>query len=131
MSRFWRNWLEMRRIWWVQLLYVILLLASYGLFGYVLACIWILEYPTLLQILLITAGSVLGTAAILISLIDCVLMCCRKSEMVLPTVLEPIPIQLPTAQTPNPMLVPRKKPLGRTPLHIPIPTNPPLEQEHV
>lgn len=113
MSRFWKDWLEMRRIWWVQLLYIILLLGSYAIFGYVLACIWILEYPTLLQILLITAGSALGTTAIVISLIDCILLCCRKSEMVLPTSIEPIllPVQ---AETPNPMLVPRKKPLGRT-----------------
>jgi hypothetical protein len=115
MSNFWKDWLELRRLWWIQTMYCILLCTSYGLFGYVIACIWILQSPTLLEILLLTAGSFLGTAAIVVSILDCILYY-RKSEPVQPLVVEPIPSILP-APTPNPMLVPRKKPLGRSLVH--------------
>ena len=102
MRIFWKDWLAIRRIWWVQLLYSIVILASYSVFGYILACIWILESPTLSQVLLLGVGSFLALVGILISIVDCVLLYCRRSEDIHPTSLEPIQI-LVEAPIQNPM----------------------------
>lgn len=104
---FWRRWQDIRKLWWVQVLYIIFLLGSYTLFAYILSCIWLLEAPSILQLLLITLGSMLGVAAISISILDCILLCCRRSARVQSIVVESIALQ-----QNNPMLIPRK-PLGR------------------
>ena len=110
---FWRRWQEIRKLWWVQALYIIFLLGSYALFAYILSCIWLLETPSILQLFLICLGSMLGAVAIGISFLDCILLCCRRSARVQLDVTEPLPLQLSLQQS-SPMLVPRM-PLGRRP----------------
>lgn len=107
LSQFWRNWQEVRKLWWVQALYLIVLLGSYTFFAYVVSYIWLLETPSFLQLFLIAIGSFLGVTAILVSCLDCILLCCRRSARVQSIVVESIALQ-----QNNPMLIPRK-PLGR------------------
>ncbi len=113
MPHLWNDWIAVRRIWWVQLLYCILLLTSYALFAYVLGWLIQIESPNLLQILLLAVGSFLGIAAICISIIDCILLFCRTSDSVLPLVIEPQPLQALTPR-PNPMLGLRRVSLGQS-----------------
>jgi hypothetical protein len=124
MPHFWKDWLALRRIWWVQLLYVCFLIGSYAIFAYVLSCIWLVTTPSLLEILLIAIGGFLGMIGICVSVIDCILLCFRRSIEVVPTtVVEPVRISVPVSiETPiaNPLeeSQPRPKPLGRIPSRL-------------
>lgn len=111
LPRIWRDWQEIRKLWWVQVLYIGFLLGSYAILGYVLSCIWLLSTPSLLQLFLITLGTLLGTFAVAMSILDGILLCCRRSARVQTMVVEPIVVPVSFPQS-NPMLVPRK-PIGR------------------
>lgn len=111
LPQIWRSWQAIRKLWWVQVLYLLVLLGSYAFFAYVLSCIWLVESPSLLQIFLIAIGSFLGVTAIIVSVFDCILLCCRRSARVQTFIVEPLVVPLPLSQS-NPMLVPRK-PIGR------------------
>lgn len=116
MPHFWKDWLALRQIWWVQLLYLLFLLGSYTIFAYVIATIWVVTTPSLADIMLVAYGGFLGSLGIGVSILDCVLLCCRRSVEVLPTtVIEPIRIPV-VIETPvaNPLEEPRPKPLGRS-----------------
>lgn len=111
LPRLWRDWQSVRKLWWVQVLYLVFLVGSYTILGYILSCIWLLSTPSLLQLFLIALGALLGTFAICISILDGILLCCRRSAPVQHMAVEPILVPVSFPQS-NPMLVPRK-PIGR------------------